>query len=81
MLMFLLSLVFVATAFIIGTVVVRAISVIPLSILARAAEGGRYARLGLRDPPSSGRPTAGRRTPPLHGARAHAFMPAAAGVR
>jgi ABC-type Mn2+/Zn2+ transport system permease subunit len=46
MLMFLLSLVFVAAVSSIGAVVVRTMSINPLSILARAAAHGRYVRLG-----------------------------------
>jgi hypothetical protein len=79
--MFLLSLVFVATAFCLGAIVVRTISIIPLSILARAADGGRYVRLGSSDRPSRVRPRAGRRTPPPHGGRSHAFRLAGVGIR
>ena len=71
--MFLLSLMFVAMAFFIGAVVVQAISMIPLSILARAADARRYVRLGSRDLPSSMTPGAGRRSPALHGAGGYAF--------
>jgi hypothetical protein len=61
--MFLLSLVSVAAVVSIGALVVRAVSIIPLSILARAAEGGRYWRLESREPPAPLTPRAGRRAP------------------
>jgi hypothetical protein len=67
MLMFLLSLLFVAVVFSIGAGVARAISSIPLSILLRAADGGRYSQLGLRDPPAPPTTRAGRRAAPMHG--------------
>jgi hypothetical protein len=68
MLIFLLSLVSVAAVASIGALIVRAISIIPTSILARAAEGGRYWRLESRDPPSRVGPKTGRRAPRLHAA-------------
>jgi hypothetical protein len=64
MLVFLLSLILVATAFFFGVLVVHTISIIPISILARAEQGGRYVRLGacgLLLPRSR---TGGRRSPP-----------------
>jgi hypothetical protein len=63
--LFLLSLVVVAAVFSIGALVVRLIGTIPLDILARAEEGGRYVGLGTQDGPSPAAPAAGRRIAPL----------------
>lgn len=76
--MLLLSLVFVAMALFIGAIVVRAISIIPLSILARAAEGGRYVRLGLSELSSPATPSGGRRSPASPGAHGVTFRMAGA---
>jgi hypothetical protein len=68
------SLLFVAVVFVIGAAVVRAIAIIPLSILDRAAQNGRYARLGSADRPSPGTPVAGRRAATLCGSRRHGML-------
>jgi hypothetical protein len=81
MLMFLLSLAFVSVTFFIGALVVRTIAIIPLSILARAAEAGRYVRLGARELPSPMTPGAGRRSPALQRGRGNAFQLARAEAR
>jgi hypothetical protein len=81
MLMFLLSLVFAATAAFIGTLVARVICIIPLSILARAEQGGRYVRLGSCQLPSPGGPAGGRRIPALLGTGGYALALADAELR
>jgi hypothetical protein len=68
MLMFLLSLAFVAIVFGIGILVVPTLSIIPPSILARTAEAGRYVRLGPHERPSRS-PGAGRRRASQAGCR------------
>ncbi len=77
MLMFLLSLVLVAAVSSMGALVVRAISLIPLSVLDCAADGGRYSRLESRAVSMPPRPAAGRRAaaPPMFPGRA--WLPAA----
>jgi hypothetical protein len=65
MLVFLLSLLFAVTAVLIGGLVARVICIIPLSILARAEHGGRYARLGSCQLQSPAGTASGRRIPPL----------------
>src|ERR1700734_1568986 len=64
MLPFLLSLVLVTMAFLLGVLVVHAISIIPISILARAEQAGRYVRLGTCGPLLRRTRTSGRRLPP-----------------
>jgi hypothetical protein len=61
MLIFMLSLVLVAVVSSIGALVVRAIAHMPLSMLARSADAGRYSRLESRGPSSPHRHVAGRR--------------------
>lgn len=73
MLVFLLSVAFIAAVFLIGVGVARAISIIPLSILDRAANGGRYTRLGCAERPSPVK-AVGRRTPPLYGTRSNGLL-------
>jgi hypothetical protein len=63
--LFLLSLAVVAVVLSIGALIVRAIAAIPLHILARAEEGGRYVGLGAQDGPSPAAPAAGQRIAPL----------------
>jgi hypothetical protein len=79
--MFLLSLVFVATAFFIGVLMVHPISIIPLSILARAEQAGRYVRLASRALPLPGTRTTGRRIRPLLSASGYALTLATVAVR
>jgi len=62
--MFLLSLLAVIVVFSIGAGVAKVISMIPLSVLERAADGGRYSRLGAPEPPPPVKPV-GRRARPL----------------
>ncbi len=77
MLMFILSLVLVAAVSSIGALVMRAISMIPLSVLACAAEGGRYSRLESRRPSSAHRPAGGRRAPTMPAIAGRAWLAAA----
>jgi hypothetical protein len=74
MLVFLVSLLFVAAVFSIGAGIASAISIIPLSILKRAAEGGRYFQLGLHDAPAPTKPAGRRRAPPMGGRRGAALL-------
>jgi hypothetical protein len=69
MLVFLVSLLLVAAVFSIGAGIAGAISIIPPSILERAAEGGRYFQLGWHDAPAPRRPAGRRRAPPMRGMR------------
>ncbi|MGA2861249.1 MAG: hypothetical protein ACLQFF_10955 [Steroidobacteraceae bacterium] len=78
--MFLLSLVFVATAFFIGVLVLHTISIIALSILARAEQPSRYVRLASRALPLPGTRTIGRRIRPLLGASGYALTLATVAV-
>ena len=66
-----LSLVVAAVAFAIGALIVRAVATIPLDILARAGEGGRYVGLGSQDGPSPAAPAAGQRIAPLLAAKVY----------
>jgi hypothetical protein len=77
MLMFMLSLVLVAAVSSIGALVVRAIALIPLSVLARAADAGRYSRLDSRGPSAPHRRMAGRRAPALPTFAGRAWLAAA----
>jgi hypothetical protein len=63
MLMFLLSVQSVAMACCIGALIVEAFAIIPLSVMARAAQAGRYVRLASHDLPSALTPGVGRRSP------------------
>jgi hypothetical protein len=78
--MFLPSLVFVATAFFVGVLLVPAISIIPLPILARAEQAGRYVRLASRALPLPGTRTTGRRIRPLLGASGYTLTLATVAV-
>jgi hypothetical protein len=71
--LFLLSLVVVAVVFSLGALIVRAIATIPLDVLARAEEGGRYVGLGSEDGPSPAAPAAGQRVAPLLAANGHGY--------
>jgi hypothetical protein len=81
MLVFLVSLLLVAAAFSIGAGVASAISIIPLSILERAAGGGRYFQLGLRDARMPTRPAGRRRAPPMCGTRGSTLVVSGVPVR
>jgi hypothetical protein len=74
MLVFLVSLLSVAAVFSIGAGIASAISLIPPSILERAATGGRYFQLGLHDAPAPRRPAGRRRAPPMRAMRAMRAM-------
>ncbi len=78
--MFLLSLVFGATAFFIAVLVVHTISIIAPSILARAQQAGRYVRPASRALPLPGTRTIGRRIRPLLGASGYALTLATVAV-
>jgi hypothetical protein len=81
MLVFLVSLLFVAAVFSIGAGIAGAISIIPLSVLERAAGGGRYFQLGLQDTPAPSGPAGRRRAPPLCGRRGSALFVSGVPVR
>jgi hypothetical protein len=81
MLMFLVSLLLVAAVFSIGAGIASAISIIPPSILERAAGGGRYFQLGLQDAPAPRRPAGRRRAPPMRGTRGSVLLAGGVPVR
>jgi hypothetical protein len=64
MLMFLLSVLSVAMTFCIGVLIVHAFAINPLLVLARAAQVGRYVRLGSHDLLLAVTPGTGRRRSP-----------------
>jgi hypothetical protein len=69
----LVSLVAVALVSLIGALIVRAIAAIPLTVLAQAEEGGRYAGLGARDETSAATPPAGRPVATLVPAKGYGY--------
>jgi hypothetical protein len=81
MLVFLISLLFVAAVFSIGAGIASAIAIIPPSILERAAAGGRYFQLGLDDAPAPTRPAGRRRAPPMCGTRGSELLVSGAPLR
>jgi hypothetical protein len=81
MLVFLVSLLLVAAVFSIGAGVASLISIIPPSILERAAGGGRYFQLGLHDAPAPSRPAGRRRASPMCGTRGSVLLASEVPVR
>jgi len=81
MLVFLVSLLFIAAVFSIGAAIASAIAIIPLSILERAAGGGRYFQLGLPDAPAPTKPAGRRRAPPMCGPRGYTLLISGVPVR
>jgi hypothetical protein len=78
MLLFLLSLVLVTMAFLLGVLVAHTISLIPISILSRAEQAGRYVRLGACGPLLPRTRISGRRSPPRVRAGGHSLSLAGA---
>jgi hypothetical protein len=77
MFMFMLSLILVAAVSSIGALVMRAIAQLPLSVLDRAADAGRYSRLESHGPSSPHRRVAGRRAPAIPAVAGRAWLPVA----
>jgi hypothetical protein len=78
---FLLSLAFAAMAFYFGVILATIISIIPISILARAEQAGRDVRLGACGPLLPRTRSSARRSQWRMGAVGYGLSPAGAGPR